>query len=135
MAGGVARRFSRVHIHENIPQESRGAAGREDDRRVHAVADGGDDAAADPGGGGEPADALARRTGRAVAEKMLAAADGVFSAQMSMAGSMAAFWPEVMSGRVPSVLNGVAFERSVEAALRPARRTVQANYRRLSKPS
>ncbi len=74
-------------------------------------------------------------TGRAVAEKMLAAADGVFSAQMSMAGSMAAFWPEVMSGRVPSVLNGVAFECSVEAALRPARRTVQANYRRLSKPS
>ena len=72
-------------------------------------------------------------TGRAVAEKMLAAADGAFSAQMSMAGSMAAFWPEVMSGRMPSMLNGVAFERSVEAALRPARRAVQANYRRLSR--
>jgi hypothetical protein len=38
-----------------------------------------------------------------------------------------------MSGRMPSMLNGVAFERSVEAALRPARRAVQANYRRLSR--
>lgn len=71
-------------------------------------------------------------TGRAVAEKMLAVVDGVFSAQMSMAGSMAAFWPEVMAGRTPSMLNGVAVERSIEAALRPARRTVQANFRRLS---
>jgi hypothetical protein len=71
-------------------------------------------------------------TGRAVAEKALAAVDGIFSAQMSIVGSMMAFWPEVMSGRTPSVLNGVAVERSIEAALRPAGRTVKANFRRLS---
>jgi hypothetical protein len=37
-----------------------------------------------------------------------------------------------MSGRTPSMLNGVAVERSIEAALRPAGRTVKANFRRLS---
>jgi hypothetical protein len=51
---------------------------------------------------------------------------------MSIVGSMMAFWPEVMAGRTPSVLNGVAVERSIEAALRPAGRTVKANFRRLS---
>lgn len=71
-------------------------------------------------------------TGRAVAEKLLAAVDGAFAAQMSMAGSMAAFWPEVMAGRTPSMLNGVAVERSLNAALRPASRKVRANFRRLS---
>lgn len=71
-------------------------------------------------------------TGRAVSEKALAVVDGIFSAQMSMAGSMAAFWPEIISGRTPSILNGVAVERSIEAALRPAGRAVKANFRRLS---
>jgi hypothetical protein len=71
-------------------------------------------------------------TGRAVAEKALATVDGIFAAQMSMVGSMASFWPEVMAGRTPSMLNGVAVERSIQAALRPAGRTVRANFRRLS---
>jgi hypothetical protein len=71
-------------------------------------------------------------TGRAVSEKALATVNGIFAAQMSMVGSMAAFWPEIMSGRTPSMLNGVAVERSIEAALRPAGRTVKANFRRLT---
>lgn len=73
-----------------------------------------------------------RETLRAVTEKAAAAAEGVVAAQFSMALSVARFWPEVLSGHTPSLLNGVAVERSVKAALRPASRRVRANYRRLS---
>ena len=48
-----------------------------------------------------------------------------------MAGSMLSFWPEVLSGRTPSLLTGAAVERSLHAALRPTRRRVKANFRRL----
>ena len=41
------------------------------------------------------------------------------------------FWPEVFGPR-PSLLTGVAVERSVNAALKPASRRVKANFRRLS---
>jgi hypothetical protein len=46
--------------------------------------------------------------------------------------SVASFWPELLSGQVPSIWNGVALQRSLDAALRPAGRRVRANYRRLS---
>jgi len=69
---------------------------------------------------------------RAVTEKAAAAAEGVVAAQLSLAASFAGFWPEILSGRTPSILNGVAVERSVKAALRPASRRVRANYRRLA---
>ena len=75
---------------------------------------------------------LRTETNRAVSEKLAAAAEGVMSAQMSVMQSALRFWPEIMSGRVPSMLTGVAIERSVHAALKPASRLVKANYRRLS---
>ncbi len=71
-------------------------------------------------------------TERAVSEKTKAMADGVFAAQMSLVGSMVQFWPELLSGKTPSMLNGVAAERSMNAALKPASLRVRANFRRLS---
>ncbi len=79
---------------------------------------------------GKPSSAR-RETISAVSEKAAAAAEGIAAAQLSMIGSMMSFWPEVMSGRTPSLLNGVAIERSMHAALRPTRRRVKANFRRL----
>src|SRR5262245_35249582 len=72
---------------------------------------------------------------QAVTEKGLATAQGVAAAQMSMASSAMRFWPELLAGRTPSVLSGVAAERALHAALRPAGRKVKANYRRLSAKS
>jgi hypothetical protein len=71
-------------------------------------------------------------TARAVSEKTVAMAEGTLAAQMSLLQSASRFWPEVFSGRTPSLFNGVAAELSVSAALRPASRTVKANFRRLS---
>ena len=72
-------------------------------------------------------------TVRAVTEKTAAAAEGAFAAQMSLVQSALRFWPEMMSGHTPSVLNGVAAGRSVNAALKPASRRVKANFRRLTR--
>jgi hypothetical protein len=74
----------------------------------------------------------ATETARAVNEKTAAIAEGAFAAQMSFIRSASLFWPEVFSGRTPSVMNGVAIERSINAALKPASRRVAANFRRLS---
>lgn len=74
-------------------------------------------------------------TVRAITEKTAAASEGFFAAQMSLFGSAMKFWPELMSGRAPSLFSGVAAERSVNAALRPVSRRVKANFRRLSKKS
>ncbi|QKD06427.1 hypothetical protein [Mesorhizobium loti] len=71
-------------------------------------------------------------TARAVNEKTAAMAEGAFAAQMSVLQSASRFWPEVLSGRTPSLFNGVAAERSISAALKPASRAVKANFRRLS---
>ena len=60
-----------------------------------------------------------RETVRAVSEKIAAAAEGMVAAQLSLLTSMA-------------VANGVAVERSLRAALRPASRRVEANFSRLS---
>ncbi|MCX8569210.1 MULTISPECIES: hypothetical protein [Hyphomicrobiales] len=68
----------------------------------------------------------------AVTEKTAAIAEGMVAAQMSYFQSAMQFWPEVLSGKTPSVLNGVAAQRSVTAALRPASKRVKANFRRLS---
>jgi hypothetical protein len=73
-------------------------------------------------------------TTRAVTEKAAAMAQGIAAAQMSAFGAAMSFWPEVLSGRTPSMLNGVAAERMVNVALQPAGRSVRSNYRRLSAP-
>ncbi|TPK64685.1 hypothetical protein FKO01_11815 [Mesorhizobium sp. B2-3-3] len=78
---------------------------------------------------GEPWSA---ETARAVTEKTVAMAEGAVAAQMSFLQSASRFWPEVLSGHTPSLLNGVAAERSISAALKPASRAVKANFRRLS---
>lgn len=71
----------------------------------------------------------------AVTEKTAAMAEGVVAAQMSYFQSAMQFWPEVLSGRTPSVLNGVAAQKSVAAAMRPAGKRVKANFRRLATKS
>lgn len=71
-------------------------------------------------------------TERAVHEKTSAMAEGVFAAQISIIQSAAQFWPEVFSGKTPSMLTGVAVERTLHAALGPASRRVKANFKRLS---
>ncbi len=70
-------------------------------------------------------------TTRAVSEKMAAVAEGVVAAQLSLARSTSTFWLEFYSGSTPSLLNGVAIERAMHAALKPAGRRVKKNYRRL----
>jgi len=76
---------------------------------------------------------LRTETNRAVSEKMAAAAEGMMSAQISVMQSALRFWPEIFAGRNPSLLSGVAIERSVNAALKPASRAVKANFKRLSR--
>jgi len=71
-------------------------------------------------------------TFRAWSEKASAASEGLFAAQLSYAASAARFWPELASGRIPSVMSGAAAELSMEAALAPAGRQVRANHKRLS---
>ena len=71
----------------------------------------------------------------AVTEKTTALAEGMVAAQMSYFQSAMQFWPEVLSGRTPSVLNGVAAQKSVAAAMRPASKRVRANFRRLATKS
>lgn len=68
----------------------------------------------------------------AVTEKATALAEGLFAAQLAFFQSAMLFWPEVMSGRTPSMLNGATAHRSANAALRPASRRVRANFRRLA---
>jgi hypothetical protein len=55
------------------------------------------------------------------------------AAQLSLMRSAAVFWFFVAAGRTPDLLNGMAAERSIRAAMKPAQRRVRANYRRLSK--
>ncbi|SIT57842.1 conserved hypothetical protein [Mesorhizobium prunaredense] len=69
----------------------------------------------------------------AVNEKTIAFVEGIFAAQGSVVQSVMRFWPEVISGRTPSLFNGVALEQSIYAALKPASRRVKTNFGRLSK--
>lgn len=72
-------------------------------------------------------------TARAISEKNAALAEGITAAQMSLIRSAAGFWLDLAFGRTPTLLNGVAAERSMRAAMKPVSRRVRANYRRLSK--
>lgn len=69
----------------------------------------------------------------AVSEKAEAMVEGALAAQLSLFVSATKFWPAVLAGKEPSGLVHGAAERSLKAALKPAGRTVRANYRRLSK--
>ena len=75
---------------------------------------------------------LGVETARAVSEKAAAMAQGAFAAQISLAGAAMMFWPELLSGRTPSLVSGAAVETAMHEALVPAGRAVKANYRRLS---
>ena len=75
---------------------------------------------------------LATELALAINEKAAALLEGVFAAQLSIMASAARFWPEILSGRTPSILSGAAVEKSLNAALRPAGRRVRANFRRLT---
>lgn len=83
--------------------------------------------AAEAGRSGVPSETM-----RATSEKVAAYAEGMAAANMACAKAMWSFWPEVMTGRQPSLLSGATVEAAVQAALRPASRTVKANLRRLS---
>ena len=72
---------------------------------------------------------------RAMTEKAAAAMEGVVAAQLSLVQSASRFWFEALSGRTPSLLNGVAMERAVHAALAPSGRKVRTNYKRLKSGS
>lgn len=76
---------------------------------------------------------IGAETMRAVTEKASAMTEGVIEAQLSLMHSAMRFWPEVLSGTTPSLLTGVALERSLHAALAPSGRRVKANFRRLSR--
>ncbi len=71
-------------------------------------------------------------TFRAANEKVEAAAEGMLAGQMALYAAALRFWPEVVSGRTPSLFNGAAVHRTFHAAFRPTGRRVKANYRRLS---
>jgi hypothetical protein len=75
---------------------------------------------------------MGTETSKAMTEKVAAVSEGVAAAQLSMVSAAIRFWPEVFSGRTPALLNGVAVERAMHAALKPAGRAVKANYSRLS---
>ena len=75
---------------------------------------------------------LGTETMLALTEKNAAVAEGAFAAQVSIFQSALRFWPELLAGRTPSIMNGAAAERSLNAALRPAGRRVKANFRRLT---
>lgn len=72
-------------------------------------------------------------TVRAATEKAVAAMEGAFAVQMSLFWSASRFWLEIASGRTPSLLNGVAVEQAVHAALKPSARRVRTNYNRLTR--
>ena len=78
---------------------------------------------------------LPTETIRAATEKAQAFTEGAFAAQMAYANAVWSFWPEVMTGRKPSLLSGKATEAAIHAALRPASKRVRANYKRLSSKS
>jgi hypothetical protein len=84
-------------------------------------------AEAEKGGYGGP------ETMRAVAEKATAFAQGAFAAQASLMRSAFDFWPQAMTGRVPSLLTGEAYQRAMEAASGPIGSAVKANFSRLGR--
>ena len=82
---------------------------------------------------GWSAGGVGAETTRAVTEKAAAVAQGMAAAQMSALGAAMRFWPDVLSGRTPSIVSGAAAERMTHAALVPMGKAVRSNYRRLSR--
>ena len=74
-----------------------------------------------------------KETLRAGSEKTTAFLQGAMAAQMSLFGSAMGFWPEMMSGRTPSLLNGEAARKAMEAAMHPSGRAVRVNFKRLGR--
>lgn len=70
---------------------------------------------------------------RAVSEKATAMMEGTIAAQTALVKAQMAFWPELMAGRMPSLLTGQAASEAMTAAFRPSGRRVKANFRRLSR--
>ncbi len=68
---------------------------------------------------------------RAVSEKVAAAVDGVVQAQLSIMNTAATFWLDVMSGKSPASLINTAVSKATDAALKPGRKTLRSNYKRL----
>ena len=69
----------------------------------------------------------------AASEKAAAVAEGIAAAQMSLAVSASRYWLELWTGKTPSLLNGVAVERALQAAFAPSGKKVRANHGRLSR--
>ena len=70
---------------------------------------------------------------RMVAEKTKAAADGLMAMQTEMASQMMNAWFGMALGRMPNAAK--ATDAVVSAGLKPARRKVKANAKRLGKRS
>ncbi|RWE68190.1 hypothetical protein [Mesorhizobium sp.] len=70
---------------------------------------------------------------QAVQEKALAGTQGLFAAQAKMLEAALRFWPDVLSGRSPSLCDGTVAMEAAAAALLPAARQVRRNFDRLSK--
>lgn len=71
-------------------------------------------------------------TSRALSEKCNAFVDGAAAAQIALARSALMFWPDVMSGRTPTIFSGEALQGALTASARPMAKTLRANYRRLT---
>lgn len=69
---------------------------------------------------------------RAVSEKMAAVTDGVVAAQLSVMNSAATFWLDVWSGKSPAAIAQATIDKATQAALKPGRKTLRANYKRLT---
>ncbi|PBC06642.1 hypothetical protein [Mesorhizobium sp. WSM3859] len=70
---------------------------------------------------------------QAVQEKALAVTEGLFAAQAKTFEAALRFWPDVLSGKSPSLCDGTAAMEATAAALLPAARQVRRNFDRLSK--
>jgi hypothetical protein len=68
----------------------------------------------------------------AVHEKALAATEGLLAAQAATFRAALSFWPEVLAGKSPSLLDGRAASAATAAAVRPIAKRVRSNYHRLS---
>ncbi|RWH68520.1 hypothetical protein [Mesorhizobium sp.] len=69
----------------------------------------------------------------AVQEKALAGTQGLFAAQAKTLEAALRFWPDVLSGKSPSLCDGTVAVEATAAALLPAARQVRRNFDRLSK--
>ncbi|QND53536.1 hypothetical protein HB779_17785 [Phyllobacterium sp. 628] len=69
---------------------------------------------------------------RAVSEKMAAVTEGAVAAQISVMNSAATFWFDIWSGKSPAAIAQATIDKATNAALQPGRKTLRANYKRLT---